>query len=154
MLTEDLKTIIELMEVAGGTFTAVKIKDYKAYATNGKALVIREVQFKEEGFIRKEHLPILKGVLARDKKLEFTDGSLGYYIDEGCNFSFPSTEQMDSVFNSEFKYEINFDANDLIKALKSLKSKDNSVIIKIKDNASPFLVVHENGKAIIAPKKN
>lgn len=153
MLTNDLKTIIELMEIAGGKFSAVKIENFKAYATNGKALVVRDIAMRDQGFIDKSHLPMLKARYAMDKKLEETETGIGYMIANECTFSFPTTEQMDSVFNAKFEYELNFNADDLIKAIKSMKGKDNSIILKIKDNASPFLVVHENGKAIISTKK-
>lgn len=154
MLTQDLKTIIELMELSGGKFSVVKLDSYKAYSTNGKALVVRDIQIKDQGFINKNHLPMLKAIYAADKINEFVSESLSNYIDETCSFDFPSTEQMDSVFKSEFLYEINFDANDLIKTIKSLKGKDNSIIMKIKDNSSPFMIVHDNGKAIISTKKD
>ena len=154
MLTEDLKTVIELMELSGGNFATVKLNGYKAYATNGTAMVVREVTPCEySGYILKVSLPMLKAIYAVNKKNNSIEEDLDHLFNSECSFKFPSVEQMDSVFDSKFEYEINFDANDLIKVLKSLKSKENSIILKIKDNASPFMIVHENGKAIIATKK-
>lgn len=139
-----------MMELAGGNFPIVKIVGFKAYATNGIAMVVRSVEFKEEGFIDKKHLEFLKAILKRDKKEEFTTESLVRFIDKDCEY-FPTTDQVEAAFNQEFNYQINFNADALVKILKAMKSKNNEVIMKINGNKSPFIIVHENGNGLIQP---
>jgi len=150
MLVSDLKTIVEIMELAGGSFPVVKIAGFNLYATNGIAMAVRGVEFKEEGFIKKSDLPMLKAILTRDKKEEFTKESLANFIDAECDY-FPTTEQVKAAFEQKFEYEINFNADALTKILKAMKSKNNEVIMKINGNKSPFIIVHENGNGLIQP---
>jgi len=149
MLVKDLQAIVELMALADKKYPCVKIERYKAYSTNGGAISCREVSIKDEGFIDKHFLPQLKGILATNKGNEFLEESIAHLIISDFE-GFPVVD-MSSLFNSEFKYEIQFDAKLLEKVVKTLKGKDNKIIMKIVDNKSPFLVVHENGKALIAP---
>lgn len=137
------------MDLAGGKYPCVKIKGFKAYATNGGAMSVRSVEFKEEGFIDKHFLPQLKGIYATDKKKEFTDNSLAHYIISEFA-GFPDVD-LDKMFNEKFEYEIIINADLITKMVKSMKSKENKVIMKIKDKNSPILFIHENGKGLVAP---
>jgi len=149
MLVKDLKSIIDLMELATSPYACVKVYGKKAYATNGKALTTRDVAFTNEGFIDKHFLPKLKGIYTLYKKQEFIDESIeSLFISDYEGF--PSTD-LGPMFDQEFKYEIRLDADVFLKAMKSLKGKDNKIIFKIKDEKSPFLFVHDNGKGLIAP---
>ena len=113
-------------------------------------MAVRSVEMRDEGFIKKEHLPMLKARLAMDKKLDETQTGIGYMIDAECDY-FPTTDQVEAAFNQEFNYEINFNADALVKILKAMKNKNNEIIMKINGNKSPFIIVHENGNGLIQP---
>lgn len=137
------------MDLAGGKYTCVKIENYKAYATNGGAISVRTVSFKDNGYIDKHFLPQLKGIYATDKKKEFVDNSLSHFIISEWD-GFPNVD-LDAMFEKEFKYEININADLITKLVKSLKSKNNDVTMKISSAKEPVLFLHENGKGLIAP---
>lgn len=151
MNVNDLKVIIEMMSLCGNGFDAVKVYNGNVYATNGGTMTVRPVSNKEiKGFIPKDRLPMIKGVYDTNKK----DKTFEYFLEDEIMTSydnFPPHDVVENKLQEEFNFEINFDADLLVKALKSLKAKDNRIILKIQENNKPILFVHTNGKGLIAP---
>lgn len=151
MLTSDLRSIVELMSLAGGKYPCVKVESFRAYATNGKVIIQRPVEFTKEGFIDKHFLPQLKGILETNKKNEFIEETLEHFF--VSDFAgFPATN-LNEMLDKKFEHEIYIDADNLKKAVNALKSKDNRVILKFNGNGQPILFEHEKGKGMLAPCK-
>lgn len=151
MKTDDLKIIVDLMEVAGGNFKGVSVNDNTAYATNGVILASRGLTgIYDKMFFPKSNLPLIKALIASNKgskEIDITVHNLTEFND-----TFPNPEILESAFNDDFKFEIAVDISSIVSFAKAMKGAKNSrVVLKINEAKKPILLAHENGDALIAP---
>lgn len=135
----DNKIVVDMMEMAGGDFPVVKVSGGKCYSTNGQALVVRNLSSDIGEFtLSKDDKNIIKASV--NKEIPTIDDS-----------KFPPLDIVDKALSNEFKFEICLNADNLLKALKALKGKDNRVVLKIRESDLPILMSHDNGEALISP---
>ena len=151
MKTNDLKIIVEMLGLCKSPFDRVKLEKGTIYATNSVSLVERQIELPESGFVQVKSLPILKALWTANKKEEEVPFEFlkDHLIQDANNF--PSTEILSDAYDRDFKFEIRIDAKQIVEILKSVKSKNNQIILKIESEKSPVCFVHDNGKGLIQP---
>jgi hypothetical protein len=149
MMMQDLKTIIDLMPLAGRDFDCVCIHNGFAYVADGPYVVRRPLIDDDNYFIYSDDLDMLKAVYKKEKKNERVNAIMFKKPDHP---KFPNIGLITDMFNKKPEMSSIVNGKKLSNIIKSMGKADSDILIGTSEKEeSPITITHQSGQAILAP---